>query len=223
MQNKLPTMEALEAEVTKSGQDYEDFKGQIRDQLLTQELIRKEVGSKIIVSHEDVVKYYNEHKTEFVRPETVVLREIFVSTEGKPEADIPALRKKADRFARPCPEQRRRFWANGQALFGQHDGAAVGRTRHLPALAARPEDRGKGIRPQSQPDDGCDRNENRISRFCRSTNATRRASSLWTKSSRKSAIDSTNRKWNRACARIWRRCGKTATFRSSRGIPTPLP
>jgi peptidyl-prolyl cis-trans isomerase SurA len=96
VQNKLPSMEALEEEVTKSGQDFEDFKGQIRDQLLTQELIRKEVGSKIIVSHEDVVKYYDEHKSEFVRPETVVLREIFVSTEGKPEADIPALRKKAD-------------------------------------------------------------------------------------------------------------------------------
>ncbi len=95
-QNKLPTMEALEAEVTKSGQDFEDFKSQIRDQLLTQELMRKEVGSKIIVSHEDVVKYYNDHKSDFVRPETVVLREIFVSTEGKPEADIPALRKKAE-------------------------------------------------------------------------------------------------------------------------------
>jgi peptidyl-prolyl cis-trans isomerase SurA len=95
-QYKLPTMEALEAEVNKSGQDYEDFKSQIRDQLLTQELIRKEVGSKIIISHEDVVKYYNEHKSDFVRPEMVVLREIFVSTEGKPAADIPALRKKAE-------------------------------------------------------------------------------------------------------------------------------
>lgn len=95
-QNKLPTMEALEAEITKSGQDFEDFKTQLRNQLLTQELIRKEVGSKIIVSHEDIVKYYNDHKGEFVRPQTVVLREIFVSTEGKPEADIPALKKKAE-------------------------------------------------------------------------------------------------------------------------------
>jgi peptidyl-prolyl cis-trans isomerase SurA len=96
VQNKLPSMEALEAEVTKSGQDFEDFKRQLGDQLLTQELIRKEVGSKIIVSHEDIVKYYNEHKSDFVRPETVVLREIFVSTEGKPEADLPALKKKAE-------------------------------------------------------------------------------------------------------------------------------
>lgn len=95
-QYKLPSLEALEAEVTKAGQDFEDFKSQIRDQLLTQEVIRKEVGSRIIVAHEDVAKYYADHKSEFVRPETVVLREIFVSTEGKPAADVPALRKKAE-------------------------------------------------------------------------------------------------------------------------------
>jgi peptidyl-prolyl cis-trans isomerase SurA len=95
-QNNLPDMDALDNEIRKSGQDTEDFKAQIRDQLLTQEIIRKEVGSRIIIAHEDVVKYYNDHKSEFVRPETVVLREMFVSTEGKPEADIPALRKKAE-------------------------------------------------------------------------------------------------------------------------------
>ena len=111
LQTNLPTMEALEDEIKKSGQDPEDFKSQIRDQLLTQELIRKEVGSKIIISHEDVVKYYNEHKSEFDRPETVYLREIFVSTEGKSEADIPALRKKAENL-------RERVLKNGED-FGE--------------------------------------------------------------------------------------------------------
>src|ERR1700676_1155798 len=97
-QYKFPDMDTLEKEVTKSGQDFEDFKNQIKNQLLTQEVIRKEVGSRIIISHEDVVKYYESHKQEFVRPETVVLREIFVSTENKPAADIPTLRKKADKL-----------------------------------------------------------------------------------------------------------------------------
>jgi peptidyl-prolyl cis-trans isomerase SurA len=96
LQYKFPDMETLEKEVSKSGQDFEDFKSQIKNQLLTQEVIRKEVGSRIIVSHEDIVKFYEAHKSEFVRPETVVLREIFVSTEGKPESDLPALRKKAE-------------------------------------------------------------------------------------------------------------------------------
>ena len=95
-QYKFPDMDTLEKEVTKSGQDFEDFKNQIKNQLLTQEVIRKEVGSRIIISHEDVVKYYESHKQEFVRPETVVLREIFVSTENKPASDIPTLRKKAE-------------------------------------------------------------------------------------------------------------------------------
>ena len=95
-QYKFPDMETLEKEVTKTGQDFEDFKNQIKNQLLTQEVIRKEVGSRIIISHEDVVKYYDSHKQEFVRPETVVLREIFVSTENKPAADVPVLRKKAE-------------------------------------------------------------------------------------------------------------------------------
>jgi peptidyl-prolyl cis-trans isomerase SurA len=96
LQYKFPDMETLEKEVSKSGQDFEDFKSQIKNQLLTQEVIRKEVGSRIIVSHEDIVKFYEAHKSDFVRPETVVLREIFVSTEGKPESDLPALRKKAE-------------------------------------------------------------------------------------------------------------------------------
>jgi peptidyl-prolyl cis-trans isomerase SurA len=94
--NKIASMEDLERQVTATGVDFEDFKNNIRNQLLQQEVIRREVGSKIILDHTEIVKYYNDHMPEFVRPEQVVLREIFVSTEGKPEADKATLRKKAD-------------------------------------------------------------------------------------------------------------------------------
>jgi len=94
--NKIGTMEDLERQVNQSGLDFEDFKNNIRNQLLQQEVIRREVGSKIILDHGEVHKYYEEHKSEFVRPEQVALREIFVSTEGKPESELPALRKKAE-------------------------------------------------------------------------------------------------------------------------------
>jgi len=96
IQNKIPTMEELETQIDKSGVSFEDFKNNIRNQLIQQEVIRHEVGSKIILDHAQVQKYYDEHKSEFTRPEQVTLREIFVSTEGKPESEIPALRKKAD-------------------------------------------------------------------------------------------------------------------------------
>ena len=96
IQNNIASMEELETQIDKSGVSFEDFKNNIRNQMLQQEVIRHEVGSKIILDHAQVQKYYDEHKAEFVRPELVTLREIFVSTEGKQESEIPALRKKAD-------------------------------------------------------------------------------------------------------------------------------
>jgi peptidyl-prolyl cis-trans isomerase SurA len=96
IQNNIASMEDLETQIDKSGVSFEDFKNNIRNQMLQQEVIRHEVGSKIILDHAQVQKYYDEHKAEFVRPEQVTLREIFVSTEGKQESEMPALRKKAD-------------------------------------------------------------------------------------------------------------------------------
>ena len=96
IQNNIASMEELETQIDKSGISFEDFKNNIRNQLLQQEVIRHEVGSKIILDHAQVQKYYDEHKSDYVRPELVTLREIFVSTEGKPESEMPALRKKAD-------------------------------------------------------------------------------------------------------------------------------
>ena len=94
-QNVIGSMEELEKRVNESGLSFEEFKANIRNNLMTQEVIRREVGSKIIIGREEVQKYYEEHKNEFQRPEQVYLRELFVSTEGKKEAEIPDLEKKA--------------------------------------------------------------------------------------------------------------------------------
>jgi len=94
--NKLDSMDALEKAVASQGLNYEDFKNNIRNTLLTQKVIGNEVGSHINISDDEVNKYYEAHKTEFVRPEQVALREIVVSTEGKKPEDLPDLKKKAD-------------------------------------------------------------------------------------------------------------------------------
>jgi peptidyl-prolyl cis-trans isomerase SurA len=94
--NKLKSMEELEAEVTKSGLNWEDFKNNIRNHILTQKVVGQEVGSHINIGESDARKYYEEHKKEFVRPEQVQLREIIVNTEGKKEAELPDLKKKAE-------------------------------------------------------------------------------------------------------------------------------
>ena len=96
MQNKIESMEELEKAVTSQGLNWEDFKNNIRSTLLTQRVISSEVGSHITISEEEVSKYYQAHKTEFVRPEQVALREIEVSTQGKKPEEIPDLKKKAE-------------------------------------------------------------------------------------------------------------------------------
>jgi peptidyl-prolyl cis-trans isomerase SurA len=95
-QNKLASMDDLEKAVSSQGLNWEDFKNSIRNRILTQKVISQEVGSHISIGESDGRKYYEEHKSEFVRPEQVALREIKVSTEGKKEAELPDLRKKAE-------------------------------------------------------------------------------------------------------------------------------
>jgi len=96
IQNKIESMEELEKAVTAQGMNWEDFKNNIRSTLLTQRVISSEVGSHITISDEEVSKYYEAHKAEYVRPEQVALREIEVSTQGKKPEEIPDLKKKAE-------------------------------------------------------------------------------------------------------------------------------
>ena len=96
VQNKIDSMEDLEKAVSSQGTNWEDFKNNIRTGLLTQRVISSEVGSHITVGKDEVEKFYNEHKAQFVRPEQVALREIEVSTQGKTEAELPDLKKKAE-------------------------------------------------------------------------------------------------------------------------------
>jgi len=84
--NNLGTLEDLETEVEKSGQNYEDFKDQIRRNLLMREVIEREVGSRIQLSQVDARKFYEAHKDEFKSPGMVRLGQILVSSEKhKPE------------------------------------------------------------------------------------------------------------------------------------------
>ena len=96
LQNNIPSMEELERRIEESGVNFQDFKDNVRNQLLQQEVIRREVGSRLLLDRAEVLKYYEEHEQEFVRPEQVVLREIFVNTEGKPESENLELQKKAE-------------------------------------------------------------------------------------------------------------------------------
>jgi len=97
-QNKLKDMDELEKAVTSQGLNWEDFKSNIRNRLLTQEVIRREVGSHITIGHDEAMKYYEEHKQEFERPEQVALQAIEMKTEGKKESEIPEIKAKIEKL-----------------------------------------------------------------------------------------------------------------------------
>ncbi len=79
----------------QTGTPFEDFKQLTKDGILTRRVVQQEVGSKINIPRAEVQKYYEEHKNEFVREEQVLLREIFILTEGKDAAGVAAAEKKA--------------------------------------------------------------------------------------------------------------------------------
>ena len=122
-QANLPDMEALEKEVTASGIPYEDYKTSIRNQIITRQVVSREVGSRIQITKEEIAKFYDEHKKDMFHPEQVYLREIIVSTEGmKDEALANAEKKATDLVAR--------------ARKGEDFGALAAKESDDPATAA---------------------------------------------------------------------------------------
>jgi peptidyl-prolyl cis-trans isomerase SurA len=100
-QMNLNTMEDLEKAAQAQGISFEDFKQNLRNQIITQQVIGSEVGRKIVIAKEEIQKYYDDHKSELSQPEAVHLSEILVSTDkkrvdGDDAAQLAAAKKQAD-------------------------------------------------------------------------------------------------------------------------------
>lgn len=83
-QMNLETMDDLEKAAEAQGVSYEDFKEHLRSQIITQQVIGREVGQRLAISKEDEQAYYDQHKNDFAQPEEIRLSEILISTEKKP-------------------------------------------------------------------------------------------------------------------------------------------
>ena len=78
-QYDLETMEDLEKAAKEQGVSFEDFKANIRNQIITQEVMREEVGRKVQFTPGEAQRYFEQHKQEYAQPESVRLSEILVS------------------------------------------------------------------------------------------------------------------------------------------------
>jgi peptidyl-prolyl cis-trans isomerase SurA len=103
-ENHLDSMEDLEKAYASQSQGgtFEDFKASIRNRIITQQVVRDEVGRRINVSPAEVQQYFKDHESEFAQPESVTLNEILVptpvksATEGADDAQVAAAQAQAD-------------------------------------------------------------------------------------------------------------------------------
>jgi peptidyl-prolyl cis-trans isomerase SurA len=97
-QAKLDSMEDLEKAARAQGISFEDFKQNLRNEIITQKVIQQEVGPHINLTTEEERKFYEKHKAELAHPEAVRLSEILISTDqaGADEQKLAAAKAKAE-------------------------------------------------------------------------------------------------------------------------------
>lgn len=78
------SMEDVEKAAQSQGISFEDFKQNMKNNILTQRVIGQEVGGHITVSTQEIQQYYDQHKNDMQRPEQVRLSEILISTQSTP-------------------------------------------------------------------------------------------------------------------------------------------
>jgi peptidyl-prolyl cis-trans isomerase SurA len=88
-QNHMDTMEDLEKAARQQGVSFEDFKAGIRDNVITQQVVRDEVGRHLQLTQGQEQAYYEAHKQEFAQPEQIKLSEILIPTPA--DADDAAV------------------------------------------------------------------------------------------------------------------------------------
>jgi peptidyl-prolyl cis-trans isomerase SurA len=98
-QMNLSSMDELEKAAQAQGVSFEEFKQNLRNQIITQKVISDQVGSKIQVSKDEVQQYYDAHKDELMQPEQIRLSEILVSPQKSAAAN-----EKSGGGDKPAPE-----------------------------------------------------------------------------------------------------------------------
>jgi peptidyl-prolyl cis-trans isomerase SurA len=95
-QYNLESIDDLEKAAKEQGVSFEDFKANIRNQIITQEVMRQEVGAHVEMTPGEVERYYEQHKQDYAQPESERLSEILISASADDPAKVTAAKAKAD-------------------------------------------------------------------------------------------------------------------------------
>jgi len=95
--NNFDTMEDLEKAIRQSGITVEDFKANIKNRFITQQVERDEVGRTLRLTAKEEQAYYEKHKQEYAQPESVRLSEILIATpDNATDEQVAQAKAKAD-------------------------------------------------------------------------------------------------------------------------------
>lgn len=83
----LESLEDVEKAAQSQGVSFEDFKNNLRNSIITQQVIGQEVGRRMSFTPAEVTEYYEAYKKELEQPEQVELAEIMVSIQSQPVAE----------------------------------------------------------------------------------------------------------------------------------------
>ncbi len=88
----ITSIEKLDQAMRESGVDPVATRQMLRTEIMKQAVIQQEVDRKIFfgLTMDELKKYFQANQAKFVKPESVVLSEIFLSYAGKNEADVKA-------------------------------------------------------------------------------------------------------------------------------------
>ncbi|HUA90963.1 MAG TPA: peptidylprolyl isomerase [Terracidiphilus sp.] len=95
-QYNLASLDDLKKAAEEQGVSYEDFEANVRNQIITQEVMRQEVGEHIQFTPGEAMRYYDAHKQDYTQPESERLSEILISAPADDAAKQAAAKAKAD-------------------------------------------------------------------------------------------------------------------------------
>lgn len=91
-ERNIKTIEDLDEAMRQAGYNPSEVRQTLRTEIMKSAVIQREVEARLFygLSMDELKKYYEAHKEQFKKPESVKLSEIFLSLAGKNEADVKA-------------------------------------------------------------------------------------------------------------------------------------
>src|SRR3989442_3478259 len=93
----LESMEELEKAIVAQGFTLDEFNQNIKTRYLTQQVLQREVYGRVVITTEEMKKYYDANLKSFDRPAGIRVREISVYTENRGPTEIESHKKKIEK------------------------------------------------------------------------------------------------------------------------------